>query len=43
MLLCIVGDDVFHCYYERMAEGKIWFFFIRHFRAKEVTLCLKKK
>jgi len=35
MLLCIVGDDVFHCFYERMAERKIWFFFIRQIRAKE--------
>ena len=38
MLLYIVGDNVFYCYYERVAERRMWFFFIRHFGAKEVTL-----
>ena len=38
MLLYILGDDVFYCYYERVAERRMWFFFIRHFGAKEVTL-----
>ena len=33
----IVGDDVFYCYYERVAERRMWFFFIRHFGAKEVA------
>jgi len=32
-MLC--GDDVFYCYYERVAERRMWFFFIRHFGAKE--------
>ena len=38
MLLYIVGDNVLYCYYERVAERIMWFFFIRHFGAKEVTL-----
>ena len=38
ILLYIVGDNVFYCYYERVAERRMWFFFIRHFGAKEVTL-----
>ena len=38
MLLYTVGDDVFYCYYERVAKRRMWFFFIRHFGAKEVTL-----
>ena len=37
-----VGDDVFYCYYERVAERRMWFFFIRHFGTKEVTLAQKK-
>ena len=37
MLLFILGDDVFYCYYERVAERRMWFFFIRHFGAKEVA------
>ena len=40
MLLFILGDDVFYCYYERVAERRMWFFFIRHFGAKEVAICL---
>ena len=42
MLLYILGDDVFYCYYERVAERRMWFFFIRHFGAKEVALGLGK-
>ena len=42
MLLYIEGDNVFYCYYERVAERRIWFFFIRHFGAKEVALGLGK-
>ena len=42
MLLFILGDDVFYCYYERVAERRMWFFFIRHFGAKEVALGLTK-
>ena len=38
----ILGDDVFYCYYERVAERRMWFFFIRHFGAKEVALGLTK-
>ena len=42
MLWYILGDDVFYCYYERVAERRMWFFFIRHFGAKEVALDLRK-
>ena len=42
MLLHILGDDVFYCYYERVAERRMWFFFIRHFGVKEVALSLGK-
>merc|ERR1712147_267127 len=31
----LYGDDVFYCYYERVAKRRMWFFFIRHFGAKE--------